>query len=196
MGPVPNLRYRVGRLMLLALALALCARATLAAEAAYLLNPGDVLRVSVWREDELNREVVIQPDGSLSFPLAGQVPAASRTPGDVERDIRKRLDRYIPDAVVSVELVEARGNKVFVLGEVNRPGEYQLARPTTVVQAISLAGGFTPFARSSKIRVLRVGRGQEVVTFDYDDVADGTRLESNLQLKAGDTVIVPGGALF
>lgn len=187
--------YRLTRLIM-ALALTFCARPAPAAEGAYLLNPGDVVRISVWREDDLNREVVIQPDGSLSFPLAGQVAAASRTPGEVEKDIRQRLIRYIPDAVVSVELIEARGNKVFVLGEVNRPGEYQLARPTTVVQAISLAGGFTPFARSSKIRVLRAGRDQEVVTFDYDDVAEGTRLESNLQLKAGDTVIVPGGALF
>jgi polysaccharide export outer membrane protein len=144
----------------------------------------------------LNREAVVQPDGSLSFPMVGQVAAADRTPSEVEEDIKERIDRYIPDAVVSVELVEARGNKVFVLGEVNRPGEYQLARPITVVQAISLAGGFTPSAREGKIRVLRAGRVPEMVTFDYDDVAEGNRLESNLQLKAGDTVIVPGGALF
>lgn len=181
----------------LALVVGLVARPALAAEGSYLLNPGDVVRVSVWREEELNRQAVIQPDGSLSFPLVGQVMAAGRTPAEVQEDIKRRVDRYIPDAVVTVELVEARGNKVFVIGEVNRPGEYQLAQPITVVQAISLAGGFTPFARRSKVRILRAGQPQEeMLTFDYDDVADGTRLDTNLQLKAGDTVIVPGGSLF
>jgi polysaccharide export outer membrane protein len=175
----------------------LSGRPVLTAEASYLLNPGDLVRVSVWREEELNRQALVQPDGSLSFPLVGQISAAGRTPSEVQEDIKRRMDYYIPDAVVTVELVEARGNKVFVIGEVNRPGEYQLGRPITVVQAISLAGGFTPFARRSKIRVLRASQPQEVMlTFDYDDVAEGTRLDTNLQLKAGDTVIVPGGSLF
>lgn len=168
-----------------------------AAEAPYRLNPGDVVRISVWREEELNRQASIQPDGSLSFPLVGQVAAAGRTPAEVQADIQKRVSRYVPEAVVTVELIDARGNKIFVLGEVNRPGEYQLGRPITVVQAISLAGGFTPYARRSKIRVLRAGDPpQEMPTVDYDEVAEGSRLETNLRLEAGDTVIVPGGSLF
>ena len=163
----------------------------------YVLNPGDMVRVSVWREEELNREALIQPDGSLSFPLVGQVQAAGRTAAAVQADIKSRIDRYIPDAVVTVELLEAKGNKVYVIGEVANPGEYQLGRPITVVQAISLAGGFTPYARRSKVRVLRAGADPgQLLTFDYDDVADGTDLRSNIQLQAGDTVIVPGGSLF
>jgi polysaccharide export outer membrane protein len=163
----------------------------------YLLNPGDVVRVSVWREEELDREAVVQPDGTISFPLVGQVAAAGHSAEMVRGAIAERIDRYVPDAVVTVELLEARGNKVYVIGEVTRPGEYQLARPITVVQAISLAGGFTPFAGTGKVRVLRADGGQETaLTFDYDAVAEGEAAPGNIELKAGDTVIVPSGSLF
>jgi polysaccharide export outer membrane protein len=163
----------------------------------YLLNPGDVVRVSVWREEELDREAVVQPDGTISFPLVGQVAAAGRSAEAVRGEIAERIDRYVPDPVVTVELLEARGNKIYVIGEVTKPGEYQLARPITVIQAISLAGGFTPFAGTGKVRVLRAGGGEETsLTFDYDAVAEGEGSPGNIELKAGDTVIVPSGSLF
>jgi polysaccharide export outer membrane protein len=171
--------------------------ASAADEAAYRLNPGDVLRLSVWREETLDRQAVIQPDGTVSFPLVGQVPAAGRTPEEVQETIAGRIEVYIPDPVVTVELLEARGNRIYVLGEVARPGEYQLGRPITVVQAISLAGGFTPFAGSGEVRILRTTGGvEESIPFDYGDVADGADIAANIELKAGDTVIVPGGSLF
>lgn len=168
-----------------------------AQELGYTLNPGDVLRISVWREDALDREALVQPDGTVSFPLVGQVAAAGHTTGQVAEAIGGEIDMYIPEAMVSVELLEALGNSIYVIGEVNRPGQYQLTGATTVVQAVSLAGGFTPFASTSRIRVLRI-EGDNDVTYrvDYDDIEAGEQLESNMRLKAGDTVMVPGGSLF
>lgn len=166
-------------------------------EAGYRLNPGDVVRISVWREEELDRQAVVQPDGSISFPLVGQIGAAGRSADEVRSEIARRIDIYIPEAVVTVELLEARGNKIFVLGEVARPGEYQLGRPITIVQAISLAGGFTPFAGRDEIRVLRQEEDAErAIPFDYDALADGADVTGNIELRAGDTVIVPVGSLF
>ena len=172
--------------------------ATLAQEAVdYRFNPGDVVRVSVWREEVLDRQALVQPDGTISFPLVGQVAAAGRTAAAVQAEIAQRIDQYIPDAVVTVELLEPRGNKIYVIGEVNRPGEYQLGRPITVVQAISLAGGFTPFAGTGKIRILRQqGEAETVLNFDYNRLEGGRDLAANIELAAGDTVIVPGGSLF
>lgn len=158
----------------------------------YALNPGDVLRISVWREDELLREARIQPDGTISFPLVGRVPAAGKSTADVESEIEAGLQSYIPEAVVTVELLESQGYRVFVIGEVNRPGEYQLSQPITVVQALSIAGGFTPFAGTSDIRIVRRGDADQQTSFvfDYDDVEDGT-LTANVTLRSGDTVMVP-----
>ena len=168
-----------------------------AQESAYTLNPGDILRISVWREEELDREARVQPDGTVSFPLVGQIDAAGQTTGEVADTITDAIARYIPDAVVSVELLEALGNVVYVIGEVNRPGAYQISGATTVVQAISLAGGFTPFASTDDIRIVRNENGAET-TFevDYDDIESGRALETNQQLRAGDTVMVSGGSLF
>jgi polysaccharide export outer membrane protein len=158
----------------------------------YRLNPGDVVRISVWREEELLREARIQPDGTVSYPLVGSVPAANRTPGEVADTITQELEEFIPDAVVTVELLEAQGYRVYVIGEVNRPGEYQLSQPITVLQALSIAGGLTPFAGTGGIRVLRTATDdQTTIAFDYDAVADEGEMETNIFLQAGDTVIVP-----
>lgn len=162
----------------------------------YRLNAGDLLKISVWREDELDRQVLVQPDGSISFPLVGQTMAKGRTAGELETDIADRLDRFIPGAVATVELLEVAGNKVFVMGEVMRPGEYRMSGPLTVVQAISLAGGFSNFAAPGRIRVLRNEGDEEVAyTVDYECVAQSTNVAANLPLRAGDTVIVPGKTL-
>ncbi len=157
----------------------------------YRLNPGDVVRISVWREDELLREARVQPDGTVSYPLVGTVAAAGRTPAQVSDDIRDRLAAFIPDAVVTVELLEAQGYRIYVVGEVNRPGEYQLAQPITVLQALSIAGGLTPFAGTRGIRILRTQEPQMSILFDYRSVTRDGNLAENIFLEAGDTVIVP-----
>ncbi|MEO1090141.1 MAG: polysaccharide biosynthesis/export family protein [Pseudomonadota bacterium] len=158
----------------------------------YRLNPGDVVRISVWREEELLREARIQPDGSVSYPLVGSVPAAGLTTGEVSEEIKVKLEQFIPDAVVTVELLEAQGYRVYVIGEVNQPGEYQLAQPITVMQALSIAGGLTPFAGTRDIRILRTNvEGQANMVFDYRAVANRGEMDKNIFLMSGDTVIVP-----
>ncbi len=157
----------------------------------YQLNPGDVVRISVWREEELLREARIQPDGSVSYPLVGSVEAAGKSPDDVAADIKQQLEQFIPDAVVTVELLEAQGYRVYVIGEVNRPGEYQLSQPITVMQALSIAGGLTPFAGERRIQILRTQSEPQInVPFNYKAVAGG-EMDKNIFLQAGDTVIVP-----
>jgi polysaccharide export outer membrane protein len=162
------------------------------AEDVYLLQPGDVVQIVVWKEQELQGDVLIRPDGGLSFPLAGDVVAAGRTVEDVRSEIEQRIRHYIPDGVVTVAVKQVNGNRIFVIGKVNRPGDFQLTRPTDVVQALSLAGGMTVFADADAIRVLHRDHGRLTSTrFRYSDVEKGRRLEQNVLLQSGDTVVVP-----
>jgi polysaccharide export outer membrane protein len=160
--------------------------------ATYRLQPGDVLLISVWKEQDLQAEVLIRPDGGVSFPLAGDVSAAGRTVDEVRADVATRIQHYIPDAAVTVSLKTPGGNKVYVVGKVNRPGEFPLNRPIDVMQAISLAGGTTTFANVDGIRILR-RTGDKITTlpFRYSQVARGKHLDQDVQLKSGDTVVVP-----
>lgn len=159
----------------------------------YELNPGDVLRIAVWREEELSREVVVRPDGHLTFPLVGEVAAAGRTPESVREEIVERLVEFIPEPVVTVSVLSARGNKVFVIGKVARPGEYAMDRSMTVMQALALAGGLVQFANGNRIQILRRDDAgeQRAIPFKYADVEAGNRLESNIELRSGDVIVVP-----
>lgn len=163
----------------------------------YTLNPGDVLSVSVWREDELNRDLTVLPDGTISFPLAGTVSVAGLRTDDVESLLAKKLEKYVPDAVISVSVTGVSGFRVYVIGEVNRPGEFQVPRRITIMQALSLAGGLTPFAGEDSIRVLRREDGRTIaIPFAYSDVKRGRSLETDIELRSGDTVVVSGQSLF
>jgi polysaccharide export outer membrane protein len=158
----------------------------------YRLQPGDVLQVVVWKETDLQSEVLIRPDGGISFPLAGDIQAAGLTTAQLRTELELRVRKLIPDAVVTVSVKAPNGNRVFVIGKVNRPGDFPLLRPTDVMQALSLAGGATPFANTDKIRVLhRDGSHQTSIRFRYSDVARGRNLDQNILLQSGDTVIVP-----
>jgi polysaccharide export outer membrane protein len=158
----------------------------------YRLQPGDILQVVVWKETDLQSEVLIRPDGGISFPLAGDLRAAGRTTAELRTELEMRVRKLIPDAVVTVSVKAPNGNRVFVIGKVNRPGDFPLLRPTDVMQALSLAGGATPFANTNKIRVLhRDGTHQTSIRFRYSDVARGRNLDQNVLLESGDTVIVP-----
>lgn len=162
------------------------------AEGTYKLNPGDMVRISVWNEAELQLDAMILPDGTLSFPLVGTVKASSMTPEEVQRIIHGKLSRVIPDPEVNVSVVAVTGNNIFVIGQVNAPGQIPLTRETDVVQALSLAGGFTGFAQTDNIRILRrTKKGQEVIEFDYTKIEDGKALETNILLESGDTIVVP-----
>ena len=158
----------------------------------YRIGPEDVLHISVWKEEDLDRMVLVRPDGGISFPLAGDVQVSGRTPLEVQDEIRSRLQRYVPDAEVTVSVDEISGYTVFILGEVEEPGQFTLGRYVDVIQALTLAGGFTPYASNRKIQILRRQDGQEVTfPFDFRDVSRGRQLEQNIILQSGDVVLVP-----
>ena len=158
----------------------------------YMISPEDVLSISVWREPELQREVIVRPDGGISFPLLGNLIAAGKSPSQLEADITKGIAEYVPDAVVTVSVTEIKGLKIFVTGQVKKPGQFLVGRYIDVLQALTLAGGVTPFADRRNIRILRRSNGGEkVFLFDYNAVQRGNALDQNILLKPGDTVVVP-----
>ena len=160
--------------------------------AGYGIQPGDVLEISAWREPDLQREVLVRPDGGISFPLVGDVKAQGMTISQLTAVITERLAKFIPDPVVTVSVKEITGNRIYVLGRVNRPGEFAVMRPVSVLQALSMAGGLTPYAERDDIMVLRgAGETQQSMPFDYDAVERGEALGQNIVLQPGDVVIVP-----
>jgi polysaccharide export outer membrane protein len=160
----------------------------------YLIQPGDVLSISVWNEEELQREVTVRPDGGITFPLIGDLHASGKSIRDLRAEITKGLSTYIPEAAVSLNLKQVVGNKVNVLGQVKEPGEFILTSGTDVLQALSMAGGVTAFANHSKIKILRRDKKtqeQTVIPFNYKKVLKGRGLKQNILLQSGDTIVVP-----
>ena len=161
-------------------------------DAGYLVQPGDTLSITVWKEQDLQGDILVRPDGGLTFPLAGEIEASGHRVDDLRKALQARLTKYIPDPVVTVLVKKTDGSRIFVVGKVNRPGDFPLIRPMDVMQALSLAGGTTPYADVNGIRVLRrEATGQQVFRFRYDDIRRGKDLSQNMLLRSGDTVIVP-----
>ncbi|MBU0500819.1 MAG: polysaccharide export protein [Gammaproteobacteria bacterium] len=162
------------------------------ADAGYRLHPGDRILISVWGEEKLKEETRVLPDGSISFPLAGRTNVKGMSTSQVESAIKGRLTKYIPDAQVTVMVISPDGNRVYVLGKVNKPGPVVMSAPMTVTQALSLAGGLDKFAREEQIKILRLtGEGQIQGFINYNDIASGEDLRTNYELQAGDTIVVP-----
>ena len=162
------------------------------AQETYYLNAGDRVFVEVWNEPDMQREVIILPDGYLSFPLAGQVKAAGLTPQQLQSSIAERLGQYISTPVVTVSVIEMTGNSIFVIGQVNAPGSYIMNRQMTALQALSLSGGFTSFANTKSIRIIRKdANGEQVLRVNYSSLRDGNALDTNHVLVSGDVLIVP-----
>ncbi len=159
----------------------------------YLIQPGDVLSIAVWKEQDLQRELLVQPDGRFSFPLIGEVNTLQKTVSAVQAELQQRLSKYIADPVVTASVVRPQGNKVFVIGKVNRPGEFLMGARTDVVQALSMAGGATTFANVSDIKILRRNAEgeQQAIKFNYNQIEKGKNLAQNIILLSGDIVIVP-----
>lgn len=158
----------------------------------YAIQPGDLLEISVWKEKDLQRELLVRPDGGVSFPLIGDVDARGKTVAQLREEVGQRLSRYIPDANVTVVVRQTGGHKFYVVGKVNRPGEFAAARSVTVMQALSVAGGLTPFAAGRRIVILRRVNGVETaIPFRYGQVESGDHLEQNITLQSGDVVVVP-----
>jgi polysaccharide export outer membrane protein len=162
------------------------------ATAGYAVKPGDVLEISVWKEPDLQRTVLVRPDGQFSFPLVGEVDARGKTVAELNKLVSERLTKYISDAVVTISVTEIKGNKIYVLGQVNRPGEFIVNPSVNIMQALSMAGGMTPFAATNDIIVLRgQGKQQNAMAFRYNDVVRGRSLDTNIELLSGDIVVVP-----
>ena len=175
--------------------LAMFAAAALAspADPPYTVKPGDTLLVSVWKEPELQRKVLVEPDGTFAFPLCGEIDAHDKTVAQLQQVITQHLAHYITDAVVTVSLQKIAGNRVYVIGQVKKPGAFVVNPRVDVIQAISMAGGTTPFASLGGIKIIRriANGGQEALPFNYSDVVHGHDLSQNITLEAGDVVVVP-----
>jgi polysaccharide export outer membrane protein len=160
--------------------------------ASYKILPGDVLLVSVWKEPDLQLELLVRPDGAISFPLAGEIWTHDRSVSDIQKELTARLSRYITDPVVTVSIKEVLGNKIYVIGQVNAPGTFIVNPQVDVLQALSMAGGTTPFADLNNIVILRRNnRQQSALSFNYKQVIEGRNLEQNVILNSGDVVVVP-----
>jgi polysaccharide biosynthesis/export protein len=159
---------------------------------AYTVKPGDMLLVAVWKEPDLAGPVLVRPDGTFTIPLVGEVNANGKSVTELQKMVTERLVKFIADPVVTISVQEVRGNKIYVIGQVTRAGEFIVNPQVDVMQALSMAGGGTPYAQLGEIKILRRTNGlQEALKFDYTEVLKGRRLEQNIQLQAGDVVVVP-----
>ena len=160
--------------------------------AGYTVHPGDILLISVWKEEGLEQEVLVRPDGGLSFPLVGDISAHGKTVQQLTEEISESIAKYIPDPVVTVSVRQILGNKIYVIGKVNNPGQFVVNPNVDIVQALSMAGGMSTFADADKIKVLRrVDGKQTAIAFDYQQIEKGQNLEQNIILQSRDVLLVP-----
>jgi polysaccharide export outer membrane protein len=157
--------------------------------ATYSIGLGDVLRIAVWKEPELTLDVTVRSDGMITVPLLGDVQAASRTPGQLAVSLTAELERLIESPRVTVSVSQATSARVYVVGQMLRPGEFPLSGRMTVLKALALAGGFKEFARPESIVIVR--EDQTVIPFNYKRVVEGKDVSQNIPLSAGDTIVVP-----
>lgn len=159
----------------------------------YRIGAGDVLEISTWKEAELSRrEVLVRVDGKLSFPLLGDVQAAGVTPVELTEMLQRGLKNYVTSPVVTVTVTNPGSQRIYILGEVLRTGEYPLTKNLTVLQAFAIAGGFTQWAAKDEIILLRKeGNQEKIYKINYKDILKGRNVENNLALQANDTIVVP-----
>jgi len=159
----------------------------------YVIGPGDLIDISIWKEPALTRTVTVLPDGTISFPLIDPIQAEGRTVEELKAEIRKQIVRFVPDPNLSVAVNAVRSLYVFVIGKVHNPGRFELNGWVNVLQALAMAGGLNPFAKEDEIRIFRdTGDSQTVqFEFNYQEVARGENLEQNIRLRRGDVIVVP-----
>ena len=158
----------------------------------YVIGPGDILAVIIWKEPELSKETSVRLDGKISLPLVNDVKAAGLTCAELRERLIRRYKNYVESPEVSVTMVESRSKKIYILGEINKPGEYTLQKEMTILQALSLAGGLSEWADRSDIRLVREIEGTEkTFKVDYDAIVSGKDLSQNIQLQPDDTIFLP-----
>ena len=158
----------------------------------YVIGPDDVLSIVFWRDKEMSDDVAVRPDGKISLPLINEVKVSGMTPLQIQDLVAEKLKAFLNSPQVTVTVIEIHSKRAFITGEVSRPGTYSLNAQTTVLQLIAQAGGFTPFAKTDSIVVLRTEDGrQSRLKFKYKEVIQGKKTEQNIALHPGDTVVVP-----
>jgi polysaccharide export outer membrane protein len=158
----------------------------------YRIGPGDVLEVSIWKDPDLTRQVVVLPDGRIDFPLVGHFVAMGRTTRELKAEMETKLARYIPDPILTVIVQQAVSMRIYVIGKVNRPGHFLLSGNLNVMQALAMAGGLNTFAKANDIQIFREkGKHTVVYPFAYEKVSDGKHMEQNIVLQRGDVIVVP-----
>ena len=159
----------------------------------YRIGPGDKMKINVWKHDDVSQEVTIRPDGAFSLPLIGDVEATGRSAQEIAADVANRLHKFYTDnPPVTVQVSEVKSYKIYVVGEVQKPGEYAPGQQVSVLMGLSIAGGFTRFANPDRIVIVRRdARGERRIPFDYSAVVEKGDLQQNVVLQLGDTVIVP-----
>jgi polysaccharide export outer membrane protein len=159
----------------------------------YLIGPGDILYIHVWKEPDLTQEEVpVMSDGRITFPLIGEVMAEGQTLSGLKDIITEKLSHFVKATEVTVILKKSYGQRIYTIGKLNAPGPYPLEPDMTVIQALSTAGGFAEWADTEKIRVIRRKGGTEVqYKFDYKDYISGKKMEQNIVLEPNDTIVVP-----
>jgi polysaccharide export outer membrane protein len=168
------------------------AQAPVAAPPGYVIGADDVLSIVFWFEKDMSGEVIVRPDGKISLPLLNEVQASGLTPEQLRASLQEAAQKYVEDGTVAVLVKAINSRKVFITGEVAKPGAYPLAGPTTVLHLIAMAGGLGEYADEGKIVVLRTDNGKPVsYRFNYNDVLNRRNVEQNIELKPGDTVVVP-----
>ncbi len=158
----------------------------------YVIGPGDVLDISVWKEQALTKLVTVLPDGKISFPLVGAIMAGGKTLDQLSKELEKKLSRFVPDLNLSVLVHQVNSMMVYVIGRVNEPGRFVLNSNIDVIQALAMAGGLNPFAEQGNVKIFREAKGgKKIFDFDYNEVANGKKLEQNIMLKRSDVIVVP-----
>jgi polysaccharide biosynthesis/export protein len=158
----------------------------------YVIGTGDVLFISVWKDEALTNQVVVLPDGMITFPLVGEIQASGKTVAALKAEFEEKIAHYLPDPTLTVMVQQVNSMKIYIIGRVNRPGSYPLGTHFNVLQALSMAGGLNPFADRKKIKIFRNRGEQETIfRFNYDAVTQGEKPDQNIALKRGDTIVVP-----
>ena len=157
----------------------------------YKIGPGDVLDISVWKNPELTRQLVVLPDGTIHFPLVKEIMAQGLSVAQLEIKIKEKLEKYVPDPVLTISIVQVNTMVLYVTGKVNNPGRFVMHTNIDVLQALSLAGGLNPFARQKQVGIFRKhGKKTIIYNFNYKEVCEGKNLEQNIMLEPGDVIVV------
>jgi len=157
----------------------------------YVIGHGDILNITVWKDDALAKQVTVLPDDRIAFPLIGEITAGGKTVTQLRGEMESALKRFVPDPILSIEVAQVNSMLIYIIGKVNHPGRFVLNTNIDVMQALAMAGGLNPFAEKDSIKIFRKRHNQTVVyDFNYDEASEGKQLSQNILLERGDVIVV------